>query len=132
MHGGAVSVIDLLRIVAAAPQALDLSVREVLDEREEGGGFAEEVVACVGAGFDGVFLVLPIDDFAHATHELAFRILPEERIPVASPDHLDDVPASAAEGCFQLLDDLAVTAYWAVESLQVAVDDEGEVVELLP
>jgi len=55
----------------------------------------------------------------------------EELVPATAPDHLDDVPAGAAEVAFQLLDDLAVAAHWAVQTLQVAVDDEGEVVQLL-
>ena len=55
----------------------------------------------------------------------------EERIPVAAPDQLDDVPAGAAELALELLDDLAVAAHRAVEALQVAVDDEDQVVELL-
>ena len=48
-----------------------------------------------------------------------------------APDDLDDVPAGAAEHAFELLDDLAVAAHRAVEALQVAVDDEDQVVELL-
>src|SRR6266540_1158029 len=58
-------------------------------------------------------------------------VLGEQRVPVAAPDHLDDVPAGAAEGALQLLDDLAVAAHRPVEPLQVAVHDEDEVVELL-
>ena len=45
--------------------------------------------------------------------------------------HLDDVPPRAAEHRFELLDDLAVAANRTVEPLQVAVDDEDEVVDLL-
>ncbi len=55
----------------------------------------------------------------------------EQRIPAAPPDHLDDVPTGAAEDGFELLDDLAVAAHRTVEALQVAVDDEDQVVELL-
>ena len=54
----------------------------------------------------------------------------QQRIPVAAPDHLDDVPAGAAEDRLELLDDLAVAAHRTVETLQVAVDDEDQVVEL--
>ena len=43
---------------------------------------------------------------------------------------LIDVPARAAERRFELLDDLAVAADRTVEALQVAVDDEDQVVEL--
>ena len=45
--------------------------------------------------------------------------------------HLDDVPAGAAEDALQLLDDLAVAAHRPVEALQVAVDDEDQIVEPL-
>ena len=55
----------------------------------------------------------------------------EEVVPPAAPDDLDDVPARAAEDRLELLDDLAVAAHRTVEPLQVAVDDEDQVVELL-
>src|SRR6185437_14167527 len=55
----------------------------------------------------------------------------EQRVPFPAPDHLDDVPAGAAEERLQLLDDLAVTADRAVQALQIAVDDERQVVQLL-
>src|SRR4029077_7749273 len=55
----------------------------------------------------------------------------QEVIPLATPDHLDDVPARAAERRLELLDFLAVAAARTVEALQVAVDDEGQVVEPL-
>ncbi|MFT3725610.1 MAG: hypothetical protein QM773_18770 [Hyphomonadaceae bacterium] len=57
--------------------------------------------------------------------------LRQQLVPARAPDHLDDVPAGAAEVGLQLLDDLAVAAHRAVEALQVAVDDEDQVVELL-
>ena len=53
----------------------------------------------------------------------------QQLVPVAAPDDLDHVPAGAAEERLQLLDDLAVAADRAVEPLQVAVDDEGQVVQ---
>src|ERR1700728_2166527 len=53
-----------------------------------------------------------------------------EVVPVGSPDNLNDIPAGATEDRFQFLDDFAVPAYRAVKPLQVAVDDEDQVVEL--
>jgi hypothetical protein len=50
---------------------------------------------------------------------------------LGSPDQLDDVPAGTAEGAFEFLDDLAVATHRTVEPLQVAVDDEDQVVEPL-
>ena len=46
-----------------------------------------------------------------------------------APEQLDHVPAGAGEQPLQLLDDRAVAAHRAVEALQVAVDDEDQVVE---
>ena len=128
---GLVGGVDLDRVVAAERQLLQLLVREVLDHLEQPRIGAPEVLADVGARFDGVFLILAVDDLAHALDEQAVVILLEQRVPLAAPDHLDDVPAGAAEGGLELLDDLAVAAHRAVEPLQVAVDDEDQVVELL-
>ena len=63
--------------------------------------------------------------------EHAVDVAGEQLVPLAAPDDLDDVPAGAAEQRLELLDDLAVAAHRAVEALQVAVDDEGQVVEPL-
>ena len=84
-------------------------------------------VAAVG---DRVLLVLTIDDLVHALGQAAVSVLFQERIPVVAPDHLDDVPASAAEDRFKFLYYLAIAAHRAVEALEVAVDDPDEVVEL--
>src|SRR6185369_16227874 len=101
------------------------------DHVEQARVAAEEMLTEVRAGLDGVFLILAVDDLAHALREQAVAIRGEEGIPVAAPQHLDDVPPGAAEARFELLDDLAVAAHRAVEPLQVAVDDPDEVVEFL-
>ncbi len=121
----------LVRIVSAEGELLELLVREVLDHLEEARVGAPEVLAGVGAGFHGVLLVLAVHHFAHALDEQAVGVLLEQRVPFGAPDALDHVPAGAAEDGLQLLDDLAVAAHRAVEPLQVAVDDEDQVVELL-
>ena len=88
------------------------------------------MLADVRAGFDDVGLEFAIDHFAHALDQQAGGIAREKRIPIAAPDDFDDVPAGAAEGGFEFLDDLAVAAHGAIEALQVAVDDKDQVVEL--
>ena len=123
--------VDLDRIVAAEAQLAQLLVGQVADERLQARIAAEEVLADVRARLDRVLLVLAVDDLAEAPHEQAVGVLLEQRIPVAAPETLDDVPAGAAEDRLELLDDLAVAAHGAVEPLQVAVDDEDQVVELL-
>jgi hypothetical protein len=55
----------------------------------------------------------------------------QQWIPILAPEHLDYMPASAPEGGFQFLDDFAVTAHGTVQTLQVAIDYEDQVVEFL-
>src|SRR3970040_1821424 len=50
---------------------------------------------------------------------------------LATPEYCDAVPAGAAKDRLRLLNDLAVAAPRAIEPLEVAVDDEHEVVEAL-
>ena len=131
LHRRVVGRVDLLGIVAAAAQFLDLLVGEVRHHLGQLRITPEEVLADVTAGHHDILLILSVDDLVHPFDEFALFVLREQRIPLVAPDHLDDVPAGAAEDPFQLLDDLAVATHRAVEPLQVAVDDEHEVVELL-
>jgi len=117
--------------VAAAAELGEVVIGEVLDELAETGIRPEEVLPDIGAAGDRELLELAVERVVHLLDEDPVDIAGEELVPLAGPDHLDHVPAGAAEGRFQLLDDLAVAANRAVEPLQVAVDDEGQVVEAL-
>ena len=75
-------------------------------------------------------MILAVDNFAHSLNKLTVNVIIKQRIPVGSPDDLDHVPASTAEGGFQFLNDLAVASYRPIKSLQVAVNDPGEVVQI--
>src|SRR4029077_7089650 len=90
-----------------------------------------EVLPEVRAALDEVFLVLAVGDFAHALHEEAIAIVMDQLVPIAAPDDLDDVPPATAEDRFQFLNDFAVAAHRPIEPLQVAIDDEDQVVEAL-
>ncbi len=131
LDGRLVGGVHLDGIVAAERQLLQLLVGQVLHHVEQPRIGAPELLADGGARFDGVLLILPVDHLAHALHEEPLVVLLEQRVPLAAPDHLDDVPPGAAEDRLELLDDLAVAADRAVEPLQIAVDDEDQVVELL-
>ena len=122
---------DLLRVVAAPPDGADVLVRQALGQPHQALVAAEEVLPLVLAGGDGVLLVLAVHQLAHAAGDEPLRVAGQQRVPVGAPDHLDHVPLGAAEDGLQLLDDLGVAAHRAVEALQVAVDDEDEVVEAL-
>src|SRR5207302_707079 len=88
---------------------------------------AEEVLPDVRAGLHAVGLELAVRRGVHLVDQHAVGVLGQQRVPVAAPDDLDHVPACTAEERLELLDDLAVAAHRAVQALQVAVDDEGEV-----
>src|SRR5262245_53926382 len=112
-----------------AIELLQLLVGELFHHLPQLGVFPEEIISDIGPVFDDVFLVLAIDYFPHAVHELAVRVGGQQGIPVTPPDDLDDVPARAAEAGLQLLDDLPVPPDRPVEALQVTVDDEDQVIE---
>ena len=115
----------------AAFETPDLLVGEVFDHRRGAGIAAEEVLAHERPGLGLERLVVPVRGGVHQRDQGAVGVGGEQRVPLPAPDHLDDVPARAPEVGLQLLDDVAVAADRAVEALQVAVDHEGEVVQLL-
>ena len=130
VHRGVVRGVDLERVVPAAVQLPDVVVRVVGDQLLQLRR-VEEVLADVGAVLRLERLVLAVDALHHPAHQDALLVAREQRIPVPAPDDLDHVPAGAAEVALELLDDLAVAAHRTVEALQVAVDDEDQVVEVL-
>ena len=129
--GLGVGRVDLVRVVAAAVQPPDVLVGQVRHHLPELRVLAEEVLPGVGPALGLEVLVLAVDRLLHALAQQPLGVEVQQRVPVRAPDHLQHVPAGPAEGGFELLDDLAVAAHRAVEALEVAVDDEDEVVELL-
>ena len=117
--------------MAAAGQVDQVVVAEVRHHLAQARVGAEEVVADVRAVLDAVALELAVDGGVQLVEQHAVLVLGQQLVPLRPEDDLDDVPAGAAEHGLELLDDLAVAAHRAVEALQVAVDDEDEVVELL-
>ena len=126
---GAVCGVDLAVVVAAAPEPGQVFVGEILGEPLEARVRAEEMLPNVGPARHRVLLELAVDGLVHLVDENTVDVPGEQVVPLAGPDNLDHVPAGAAEKPFQLLDDLAVAPDRTVKTLQIAVDDEGQVVE---
>src|SRR5580704_13971079 len=124
--------VDFDGIVSSQPHARELFVGKMLDHLEQTGVGSEEVLTEVSAALDEIFLILTVADLAHAPDQQTVTIASDESVPVAAPDDLDDVPAGATENGFKFLNDLAVPANWAVQTLQVAVHDEDQIVEPFP
>ena len=128
---GLVRGVHLAVVVAAATELGQVVVGQVLDELAQARVRTEEVLPDVRAAGHAELLELAVERVVHLLDEHAVDVAGEQLVPLAGPDDLDDVPAGAAEDRLELLDDLAVAADRAVEPLQVAVDDEGQVVEAL-
>ncbi len=126
---GLVGGIDLQGIVSAQPHPCDLLVAEVLHHLQQPGIGTEEVLPEVSPAFDEELLILSIAQLAHAPHQQTVAVFFDELVPVGAPDDLDDVPPCTAEAGLQLLDDLAVAPHRPVQPLQIAVDDEDQIIE---
>ena len=90
----------------------------------------KQVLPEIRSALDEVFLILTVADFTQSPHQQSVAIVLNQAVPIRAPDALDHVPARAAENRFQFLNDLSVAAHRTVESLQVAVHHEDQVVEL--
>ena len=78
----------------------------------------------------GIALVITVHTFFHASSQGAVHVLGQQLVPAAAPDHLDHIPAGADEGGFQFLNDLAITPHRAVETLQIAVHHQNQIIQL--
>src|ERR1700683_321507 len=101
----------------------------MLDHLQQPGIAAEKVLPEVSAAFDEIFLVLSVAHFTQALYQNSVAIVLDELIPVGAPDDFNDVPSGTTEDGFKFLNDLSIAANRAIETLQVAVDHEDEVVE---
>ena len=123
--------VQLAIVVATTRQVADVVVGEVRDHLAQPVVRAKEVIAGIAARLGCVSLKLAVDGGVHLVEQHTVFVLREQVVPLGTPHDLDDVPAGATEGGLELLDDLAIAAHRAVEALQVAVDDEHQVVEML-
>ena len=130
-HCGSVGGVHLDRVMTAAHQRVDVLVRHVGDQRGEFGIARKEVFAVVMPVGGRELLELAVDGLGHALENPAFAVTGKQHIPVAAPQAFDDVPAGAGKQGLQLLHDVAVAANRAVEALQIAIDDQDQVVQLL-
>ncbi len=126
---GLVGGVELAVVVPAAAELGQVVVGQLLDELAQARVRPEEVLPDVRPAGHAELLELAVQGVVHLLDEHAVDVPGQELVPLARPDDLDDVPAGAAEDRLELLDDLAVAADRSVEALQVAVDDEGQVVE---
>jgi hypothetical protein len=123
--------VDLVIVVTAAFERPDLVVGHASHHGGRTRVATEEVIAYEFAVVGLVRLVVPVRCGVHDIDQRTVEIFGQQDIPLPAPDDLDDIPAGTAEERLQLLDDLAIAADRSVQALQVAVDNESQVVEFL-
>ena len=74
-------------------------------------------------------MVVAVRGSVHQVDESTLGVAGQQVVPLATPNDLYDVPAGTSEEGFELLHDLSVTANRSIESLEIAVDHEGQVVK---
>src|ERR1700690_587161 len=89
------------------------------------------MLANISAGGNDELLIFAIHQLAHTLDEQALSIFLENGVPLAAPKYFYDVPTGATECRFEFLNDLSVAADRSVKALEIAIDDEDEIVELL-
>ncbi len=130
LGGRVVGRIDLLSVVTATMEPPDVIVAHVGDHVLQLRILAEEILAGIRTAVPFERLIFAVDAFLHALAQEPLGIAHEQRVPIRPPQHLDHIPAGAAEIALQFLHHTTVAANRAVETLQVAVDDENQVIEL--
>src|SRR5471032_254880 len=125
-----ISRVQFAHVVTAAAQAVDILIAKMRSQSGELGILAEETLAVITAIVRRKSLELAVDRMRECTQQRIRLVACKERVPIGTPQDLDHVPARADELRFELIDNAAVAAHRTVEPLQVAVDDEHQVVEL--
>ena len=123
-----ISVVHFLRVVTATVQCPNFVIGHIGNQCFQFRGI-EEVFAHVRAVFGFVSLVVAVQTFFHAFAQDTVFVFCQEAVPTAAPNDFDNIPACAGKVAFQFLDDFAVTADRTVQTLQVTVDDENQVVQ---
>ena len=123
--------VELAVVVPAALKGPDVFVGKTRYESRGARIATKEILADVGAVFGFVRLEVTVGCGVHDVDERTLAILCQQRIPIATPHHLENVPTRSAEHRLELLNDLPAAADGAVKPLQIAVDHEREVVETL-
>ena len=117
--------------MAATFEGVDLGVGHVAHQISGHRIGIKEFCAVVVTVLGPQILILAIDRLGKAPQQHHLGIARKQRVPLRSPEHFDNVPASADEQAFQFLNDLTITTHRPIEALQIAVDDKRQVVEAL-
>ena len=126
--GLVVGGIDFMGVVTTTVEFPNFLVGHIRDHFTQFGVFTKEMFTHIRAIFGFESLIIPINALIHAFFQQPFGIHRQQRIPTATPNHFEHIPTCTTEITFEFLNDFTVAAYWAIETLQVAVDDKNQIV----
>ena len=121
--------VNFAQVMAAAFQAVDFVVGQGGANGLHARTLPKKMFAVEWAVIGRKGLQLTINGAVERIDEFAGRIARKQRIPIRAPQELDDVPASAGKQRLELVNDMTIAAHRAIQSLQVAVNDEDQIVE---
>ena len=121
--------VNLLRIMSTTVQMPNVFIAHVRNKSCSFRIFAEEIFARVFAAKCLTVLIFTIDGFHHQLTQTSGRITCQKRIPTLTPNGLNDIPLCTAELTFELLDNFAIATHRSIETLQVTVHDEDQVIQ---
>lgn len=128
---GRVYGLDVVAVAGVSKQTDELLVRMLLDQRLQRWSRAEELSANRRPVLGRPSLQIAVADVLESRGQTTVFVGIDQGTPRLSPQHLDDLPARAREHAFELVDDPSVGSNRAVESLQIAADDETQISQAL-
>ena len=92
--------------------------------------WTKEILANVCTALNGQALEFAINGGVEFVQQHTVNIFGEKFVPLGSENDFDDIPSGTTEHSFKFLNDFAVTSHRAIESLQVAVHNKDQVVQM--
>ena len=121
--------INLAQIMTAAFESIDFFVSERGTDGLQARTLTKEMFAIERAIIRSKSLQLSVHRAIECINQFTVGITRKERIPIRAPQEFDHIPASATKQGFQFIDDVTIAAHRSIETLQVTVDNEDEVIE---
>ena len=131
IYGCIVGRKNLFRVVTTATHFPNLVACKVAHHIEQFGIGSEELLTHVFAIGNREFLRFPIHNFAHTFYQFSFAVFFQNRIPVATPEYFNYIPACTTEYSFEFLHNFSVTTHRTVETLQVTVNHKNQIIQFL-
>src|SRR5690554_1431765 len=129
VHRPVISRIDFVWIVAATVELLDIFIRQFLCQLGQLRISAKKFFAGISRAIAAVVLQIAVTNLIHCALHNAIFVFLKQGVPHSAPDNLDDIPAGTPEYALKFLNDLTVTTNRTIQSLQVAVNHEDQVIE---